>query len=263
MSGAQQSAVRAALATWAEVANITFKEVSDAGSGGVIRFGTNDQNGISGAYTYFPHTDPSGGDVYIANDDPGNKSPSPGNWGFQTLVHEIGHANGLKHPGDYDAHGGGPDGPWLPSDEDNHQFSAMSYNDQPWTNYGVYGSAPALYDVAAIQYLYGANLKTRSGDDVYQLSNTETTFTKVIWDGGGSDTLDASAQKLGATIDLNEGAFSSIGTNGSGGAALNNVSIAYGASIGNANGGSGSDKITGNALANHLTGGGWQRHAYG
>jgi serralysin len=263
MSATQQSAVRAALATWAEVANITFKEVPDAGSGGSIRFGTNDQSGASGAYTYYPSTDPSGGDVYIANDEPGNKSPSPGNWGFQTLVHEIGHAIGLKHPGDYDAHSGGTDGPWLPSDEDTQQYSAMSYNEQPWTNYGVYGSAPALYDVAAIQYLYGANLKTRPSDDVYQLSNTETAFTKVIWDGGGSDTLDASAQKLDATIDLNEGAFSSIGTNGSDGAALNNVSIAYGASIGNAIGGGGADKITGNALANHLTGGTGNDTLYG
>ena len=59
MSAAQQSAVRAALATWAEVANITFKEVSDAGSGGVIRFGTNDQSGVSSAYTYFPSVLPA------------------------------------------------------------------------------------------------------------------------------------------------------------------------------------------------------------
>ena len=61
----------------------------------------------------------------------------------------------------------------------------------------------------------------------------------------------------------NEGAFSSIGTNGSGGAAREQCSIAYGASIGNANGGSGSDKITGNALANHLTGGAGNDTLYG
>jgi serralysin len=263
MDVTQQNAVRAALATWAEVANISFKEVPDAGSGGVIRFGTNDQNGTSSAYTYFPHIDPNGGDVWIANDDPGNKDPSPGNWGFHTIVHEIGHAIGLKHPGDYEAHGGGAEGPWLPNNEDTQQFSALSYNVQPWSNYGTYGAAPALDDVAAIQYLYGANLKTQAGDDVYELSNTETAFTKVIWDAAGSDTIDAGAQKLGATIDLNAGAFSSIGTNGSGGPALNNVSIAYGASIGNAKSGSGSDKITGNALPNHLSGAAGNDTLYG
>ena len=81
----------------------------------------------------------------------------------------------------------------------------MSYNAQPLSNYDTYGAAPALYDVAAAQYLYGANLKTHSDDDIYQLSKTETAFTKVIWDGAGFDTLDASAQMLGATIDLNRG----------------------------------------------------------
>jgi hypothetical protein len=139
----------------------------------------------------------------------------------------------------------------------------LSYNAQPLSNYDTYGAAPALYDVAAAQYLYGANLKTNSSDDIYQLSNTETAFTKVIWDGAGSDTLDASAQVLGATIDLHQGAFSSIGTNGSDGPALNNVSIAYGATIENGKGGSGSDKITGNGLANHLSGGAGDDKLYG
>jgi len=263
MSTEQQAAVRLALATWAEVANISFREVSDAGSGGTIRFGTNDQNGVSNGYAYYPNTDVMGGDVYIANDQPANSHPVPGDRAFLTLVHEIGHAIGLKHTGNYDANGGGAAGPWLPADEDNYQYSLMSYNPQPWSNYATYAAAPALYDVAAIQYLYSANSRTHAGDDVYSLSNTETPFTKVIWDAAGSDTLDASAQTLRSIIDLNAGAFSSIGTNGSGGPALNNVSIAYGVSIGNAVGGSGSDTLNGNVLDNHLSGGAGNDKLYG
>ena len=118
------------------------------------------------------------------------------------------------------------DGPGAPGTRSAHPASAY----QPAAPYGGTSSPRGFVPVGtsgaenSVRPPWWAG--TRPGDDVYQLSNTETAFTMVIWDGGGSDTLDASAQTLGATIDLNEGAFSSIGTNGSGGAALNNVSIA-------------------------------------
>jgi serralysin len=135
----------------------------------------------------------------------------------------------------------------------------MSYNEQSFSDYGIYASAPALYDVAAIQYLYGANTGVRSGNDTYNFSNTTSPFTKVIWDGGGSDTIDASGQTLGAKIDLNPGQFSSIGVSSTyyytPTAAYNNVSIAYGANIENAIGGSGADTLIGNNLSNSLSGG--------
>jgi len=54
MSEAQKTAARAAMATWADVANITFTEVSDAGEGGSIRFGTNDQGSSSSGYAWNP-----------------------------------------------------------------------------------------------------------------------------------------------------------------------------------------------------------------
>ena len=103
---------------------------------------------------------------------------------------------------------------------------------------------PTPLDILAIQYIYGANMTTRTGDDVYKLSTSEQ--LRAIWDAGGIDTLDASNQTLGATIDLDDGAFSSIGRRNVGGSAQNNVAIAYGAIIENATGGSGGDKIFGN-----------------
>ncbi len=256
MSQTQRAAVRQALAAWAAVANITFTEVSDSGSGGSMRFGTNAQQGVSVGYAYYPSTlFAIAGDVFIANDSSGNSNPTVGSYGYKTLLHEIGHAIGLKHPGNYNAGGGGTEGPYLPTAEDNYQYSLMSYNSHP--SLGLLGLAtgPALYDIAAIQYLYGANSQTRTGNDSYALNDTAAPFSLAIWDAAGLDSLDASGQTQGVALDLRAGHFSSAGTNGANAPAVGNVSIAYGAVIENATGGSGDDALVGNAVSNVLTGG--------
>ncbi|MBK1840752.1 M10 family metallopeptidase [Azospirillum sp. YIM B02556] len=259
LSGTQRDAVRQAFAAWSAVANIFFVETSDganSGQGGSIRLGTNRQ-GSSAAYAYYPTGSlyDGGGDVYLSNTAATNASPTPSSYGYLTILHEIGHAIGLKHPGNYNATGGGGEPPYLSTAEDNYRYTIMSYNRHPSLGLNGLATGPALYDIAAAQYLYGANTNTRIGDDRYVFAGNGVAVTQAIWDAGGTDGIDASGQVSAVTIDLTPGAFSSIGPNGSGGLAVGNVAIAAGVTIENAAGGSGSDILIGNGANNLLAGG--------
>jgi serralysin len=148
----------------------------------------------------------------------------------QLLLHELGHALLLKHPGAYDVGGNIPPGPYLPVAEDNQRFTVMSYTA---ADNGLISNHLMLYDIAALQARFGANLSWHTGADVYTGSATENF---CIWDAGGIDTINGSGFASAETIDLNDGAFSSVG-------ATNNLSIAYNAVIENATGGTGNDTI--------------------
>ncbi|NOT25266.1 MAG: PKD domain-containing protein [Acidobacteria bacterium] len=130
-----------------------------------------------------------------------------GEHGYTTLIHEIGHALGLKHP-----HDGAPN---LPSGENNHTNTVMSY--------GFPGESPGTpmgYDIMALHYLYGAR-PYRTGSDTYQFTgpsidqyslggqlyiNPTLRTKQVIWDSAGYNVLDLSgfaASSSGYRLDLN------------------------------------------------------------
>ena len=245
MNTAQRTAVRQALAAWSAVANISFVEISDAASAAVA-FGTNRQSGQSAAYAYYPSTSTQGGQVFLANDSAGNANPTIGSYSYMTVIHEIGHALGLKHPGDYNAGSDdGTEGPYLPAATDNYAYSIMSYNENDALPSGTYLTGPSLYDIAAIQYLYGANMATGAGDTGYTL-NTGT-FT-TLWDPNGHNSLNGSAQTLSLSLDLRTGQFSSAGS-------TTFLALAYGTRVQLATGGSGNDSFTVNNLGDVLDGG--------
>ncbi|MBI3230667.1 MAG: DUF4214 domain-containing protein [Burkholderiales bacterium] len=252
LDNSQQQAVRDTLAQWSAVAKITFTEVSAAAGGGQIRIGMNNQSADQSAgYSDLPAEGAAGSLVYtyFDNSDSTNTHFQAGDYGRTVFIHEFGHAIGLKHPGNYNGQDGSGTPPYLPKETDTTDYSIMSYNDGvAATVINKYAASPMLYDIQAVQYLYGANTSYHTGNDSYKF--TETSAPQCIWDAGGTNTFDFSATTQGTTIDLRAGNFSSSVPN------LKNVAIAYGVTIQNAIGGSGNDEIFTNDGNDSIVGGG-------
>ena len=276
LNSTQQAAFRSALQSWANVANLTFSEVSDTSSSvGDIRIAWTSANKSSSTpwgWGYYPDSYyPCGGDIWISTlvSSTASGSWATGSYNFEALMHEVGHALGLKHPFD--------DTPVLPSSLDNRLYTIMSYTNPTndlypsagyvngvytWITYRIYPETPMVLDIAAMQYLYGANTTYHTGNDVYTF-DPATPFFKAIWDAGGTDTISVSNFSMACTIDLTPGNYSSLHyapARNTGGVTptydgSNNLGIAYGCLIENATGGSGNDMLTGNSANNYLDGG--------
>ena len=279
LNSLQQAAVRSALSAWAAVANIEFVEVSESSSSvGVLRFAstqTDFYGDMASAWGYLPSDYwASGGDVWLSSMDAIEAVSAsywrPGGEGYLLLIHEIGHALGLKH--------GFSGASVLPASLDSRQHTVMSYTLHPDGLYGSYDNTakgyeykyydiapetPMPLDIATVQHLYGANNSYHSGNDVYTLDPVGPTLS-TIWDSGGTDTLNAANFTRPVLLDLEPGAYSSLpgGAEASQwrpGVALtygkNNLAIAYGTTIENAVGGRGNDQLRGNSVNNLLQGG--------
>jgi serralysin len=237
-SADQQIAVRTALAKYSDIAGLTFTEVADS-TNVQLRFFRDDLtsvgSGKSAGYTWLP----ANGDVHINTI---YQDLAAGNYGFQVLVHEIGHALGFKHAGNTGA--GSDEGPFLPSSEDNTNNTVMSYNLTVSNMTDM-----AMFDKAAIHYIYGVNPNARSGNDTYHISE------RYIWDGAGIDTISANEQTQAVSLNLTAGSWIYAGAKSDSILAENQAFLGYGTAIENAVGGSGDDTLQGNALNNTLDGG--------
>jgi Ca2+-binding RTX toxin-like protein len=164
---------------------------------------------------------------------------------FHIILHEIGHALGLKHPHDgglagyttYQAAG-------LSSLDDGF-LTLMSYD--PTSSIWQYGwaSTPLPLDIIAAQTIYGANTTTHAGNTTHRL--LDDGLLRTIYDVSGTDTLDASNLDKGITLKLTQGSPTTVDT-------LSTVYIAVNTVIENAIGTFFNDTIFGERGDNTLQG---------
>jgi hypothetical protein len=203
-SASQQAAARSALAYLSQITGIQFAETTD-GSAAQIHLCNIDISGanVTGLCSWNTQYTYSGNqlvsydaDAYVYLDNvewrAQNSNLTPGGYGYETLLHELGHALGLKHPFE--------DAITLPAAQDTTQNTLMSY-----TETGGAHSQYQQYDLAALNWLYGGDglggalgINSTSDGRYYTGTTGADTLTgsaagDVLKGNAGNDTLDGGA----------------------------------------------------------------------
>jgi serralysin len=292
LNGTQRSASRAWINQFAAVSNANFRELTGAGDrNATIRMASS--NVPATASAYYPNSAiVEGGDAWFNKVSYNN--PVIGTYAYLTFGHELGHSLGLKHGHELS----GVRNVGMNADRDSMEFSIMTYRSYVggpitggYTNEtGGYAQSLMMYDIAAIQQMYGADYTTNANNTTYTFSTaTGEMFVngigqnqpsanrvfRTIWDGNGVDTYNLSNYTTSLSIDLTPGGWVNLdrfgnfqranlgGGTGGGmhpGHARGHIfnALQFGGDarslIENAIGGTGNDVITGNSANNNLSG---------
>ncbi|MES2898469.1 MAG: DUF4214 domain-containing protein [Pseudomonadota bacterium] len=187
-SAAQMSAARTAMAYVASITGINFVETNN-GSGAQLHFCMQDISdpNTSGLCSWYSTTSvvqttnelvnySANAYIYLDNNQFAfqNNVLTPGGSGYETLLHEIGHMLGLKHPFETQLENSAV----LNSSVDNSANTIMSYRES-----GGPHSVFSPYDIAALNWIYGRDGLGGA------LGVGSITGARYITGTGGNDTL--------------------------------------------------------------------------
>ncbi len=216
LSNAAQSSARTVFADIENFTMLDFTEVSS--TQGDINFNAVQLSGDTDGFAYYPSTLPIGGEIFLNKEYQSETDYRKGGAALNTLTHELGHALGLKHTFE-------TPNP-LDSSYENSDYSIMSYTSvrslipkveydaskfSIEINYNQDAQKPvfSVFDVAALQAMYGVNANYATGNDTYSISYDQKTHL-MIWDAGGTDTVNVADTTGNSVLDLRPGTLSSI-----------------------------------------------------